>query len=188
MNFPQLRMETTKAKLELSIKQPVQEIEQRPADITIQQQPAELDIQRTPGMLSIDQSQARADMDLKSISRRIEDFAQQGYSDWLSGLERLAQQGDELMMIEDGGSPIPMQAKENSESPLYDFNVAFIPTPNSVRINYDPGRVDLNWKVNSPQIEVKTNKPIHQYTPGTVKGEMTQWPSLSISVEFDEKK
>ncbi|MCK6258678.1 DUF6470 family protein [Fictibacillus sp. KIGAM418] len=191
MNIPQLKMESVRGQLSLSITQPVQEIEQPAAELSIEQWPAELDIERTPGKLTIDQSQARADMDLKSISRRIEEFAQKGYSDWLEGMARLSQQGDELMRIENGGNAIASQAKENGESPMLEFNIAFIPSANSVKTNYEPGKVDLNWKVSHPKIEVKVNKPIHIYTPGIVHGGMKQWPSLTISVtglELDEKK
>ncbi len=191
MNFPQLTMESTQGQLSISITQPIQELEQPPAELSIEQPAVELEIERTPGKLTIDQSQARADMDLKSIAKRIEESAQLGYSDWLNGLARTSQQGDELMMIEKGGTPIPEQAKENSENPMLDFNIGFIPSANSVKTNYDPGKVDLNWKVNYPIIEVKLNKPKHSYTPGSVHSEMKQWPSLTINVvglELDEKK
>ncbi|MDR7073153.1 DUF6470 family protein [Fictibacillus barbaricus] len=190
MSFPQLRMESTFGQIALTIQKPVQEIEQSAAELSIQQPKAELDIQRTPGQLTIDQTQARADMDLKSISRRFEEFAQQGYEDWLSGLARIAQDGDELMMIENGGNPLAEQAKRNSESPIYDFNIGFIPSPFSVKINYQPSEVKLNWQTHQPVIDVKVNKPLHNYTPGSVSTEMKQWPSLFIDVvglNIDEK-
>ncbi|WNB92717.1 DUF6470 family protein [Bacillus sp. NEB1478] len=191
MNFPQLRMESTFGQIDINIQKSVQEIEQTPAELSIQQPRAELDIERTSGQLTIDQTQARADMDLKSISQRIEEFAQQGYEDWLSGLARMSQDGDELMMIENGGNPIAQQAKRNSESPIYDFNIGFIPSPFSVKINYQPGEVKLNWQTHKPEIDVKVNIPQHLYTPGSVQIEMKQWSSLYIDVvglNMDEKK
>ncbi|MFC7373029.1 DUF6470 family protein [Fictibacillus iocasae] len=191
MNVPQLRIQTTNAQLDLNIQKPTQEIEQRPADLSIQQPKAELQIETIPGKLSIDQTKAREDMDLKSIARRIEEFAQNGYSDWLSGIARMAQQGDALMMIEHGGHPIADQAKENSESPMYDFNIGFVPSAGSVKIDYQPAKVNIDIKDNKPVIEVCVNKPKHNYTPGVVHGEMKQWPSINIEViglEIDEKK
>jgi hypothetical protein len=190
MNFPQLRMESTFGQIALNIQKPVQKIEQLPAELSIQQLKAELNIEQTPGQLNINQTQAREDMDLKSISRRIKEFAQQGYEDWLSGLARMSQDGDELMMIENGGNPIAEQAKRNSGSPIYDFNIGFIPSPFSVKINYQPSEVKLNWQTHKPEINVIVNKPYHKYTPGSVNIEMNQWPSLFIDLvglNIDEK-
>jgi hypothetical protein len=191
MNFPQIKMESTPAFLGLNIQRPIQKIEQRPADLSIEQPKAELSIETTKGKLSIDQSGAREDMDLKSISRRIEDFADNGYQDWLTGLARVAQQGDDLMMIEHGGNPIANQAKVNSESPIYDFNIGFIPSHFSVKINYEPSHIKVHWNTHKPEINVRVNKPIHEYIPGKVLGEMKQWPSLKIEVlglHLDQKK
>ncbi|KZE64239.1 hypothetical protein AWM68_14160 [Fictibacillus phosphorivorans] len=181
MNVPQLRLESTNAKIGLSIQQPIQEIQQAPADLQIKQPKADLEVKRTPSQLTIDQTEAWADMDLKHISRRIEEFAQQGYEDWLTGLARMSQEGDDLMRVENGGNPIPDQAKVNSESPIYEFNIGFIPRANSVKINYQPSEVQLNWQTHKPEIDVKINRPIHQYTPGKVNVSMEQMPSLTIN-------
>jgi Family of unknown function (DUF6470) len=190
MNVPQIRLESTSAKIGLTIDKPVQEIQQQPADLMIKQPTPELQIDRSPSQLTIDQTEAWADMDLKHISRRIEEFAQKGYEDWLTGLSRLAQEGDDLMRIENGGNPIPEHAKMNSESPIYEFNIGFIPSDNSVKINYQPSVVKLNWQTHKPEINVKVNKPVHQYTPGPVNIDLTQKPSLSIDfvgLYVDEK-
>jgi hypothetical protein len=183
MQFPQIRLQSTFGQTEINIRQSVQEIEQPKADLSIQQPTAELDIQRTSSKLTIDQSKAREDMDLKNISRRIEEFAQQGYQDWLSGLGRLSQDGDELMMIENGGNAIAEQAKRNNEPPMLEFNIGWIPSASSVKIGYDPGRVDINWKVNKPIIDSKINKPIHNYTPGKAEVNLKTYPSLKIDFE-----
>jgi Family of unknown function (DUF6470) len=191
MNFPQLRMESTFGQLGLSTQKPVQEIEQPPADVSFVQPKAELTIDRRPGKLTIDQTQAWEDMDLKHIFKRIEEFAQNGYQDWLTGMERRAQEGDDLMRIESGGNPIPEHAKINSENPQFEFNIGFVPSHFSVKTNYQPSVLNINWKTNKPEIDVKVNKPRHDYTPGVIRGEMKQWPSLKIEVvglEFDEKK
>lgn len=181
MNVPQLRLESTNARIGLHTQQPVQEIQQAPADLQIKQPQAELEVNVTPGQLTIDQTEAWADMDLKHISRRIEEFAQRGYEDWLSGLARMSQEGDDLMRVENGGNPIAEHSKMNSESPIYEFNIGFIPRANSVKINYHPSEVQLNWKTHKPEIDVKINRPQHQYTPGKVNVSIEQMPSLTIN-------
>lgn len=183
MQFPQIRLQSTFGQTEINTRPAVQEIEQPKAELNIQQPAAELDVKRTPSRLTIDQTKAREDMDLKHISKRIEEFAQQGYEDWLAGLARLSQDGDELMMIENGGHPIADQAKRNSEHPMLEFNIGWVPSAGSVKVGYVPGKVDINWKVNKPIIESKINKPIYNYTPGKVEVSLKTYPSLKIDFE-----
>jgi hypothetical protein len=180
MNLPQIRIESKFAKIAIETTPPVQEIEQPPAELDLQQPPAEIKIEKTPSKLTIDQTKAWEDMDLKHIFRRIEEFAQQGYEDWLEGMARVSRQGDELMRIEDGGNPIAEQAKENSEDPMYEFNVGWVPSHFSVKTNYEPAKVHIDVKVNKPINNTKINKPIINYTPGKVTTELAQRNSLKV--------
>lgn len=184
MSMPQIRLESTPAKIELRTQNAMMEMEQPPADISIEQPAAEMDIDRRPSMLSIDQTKAREDMDLKHISKRIEEAAQLGYQDWLNGLARVSQDGDELMMIENGGNAIAEQAKRNGETPIYEFNIGWIPSAGGVQIKYDPGKLNVNWKANKPVIDIKANKPSMQYTAGKVDIDMKQYASLKVDFEI----
>jgi Family of unknown function (DUF6470) len=160
MNFPQIRLQSTPASIGIKTTPGRVEIETPPPALDIQQPKAKMEIERRPSKLTIDQTEARADMDLKSVRRRIEDFSRQGYEDWLSGLARVAQDGDELMRIENGGNAIAEQAKRNSEDPMYDFNIGWIPSAGSVKIQYDPGEVKVHVEpqkvINNTQV-VKPN-------------------------------
>jgi Family of unknown function (DUF6470) len=191
MNFPHLRMQSTKGELGLTITKPVQTIEQPQADMTIKQRSAEMDIETTPGKLDIDQTKAWEDMNLMHIFKRIDEYAQNGYQDWLSYLAKASSQGDQLMKIENKGNSLISQAKMNSESPILDYNVGFIPAAFSVKIDYQPAKVHIDWKIHQPEINVRVNKPRHHYSPGMVRGEMNQKPSLHIEViglNIDQKK
>ncbi len=180
MQLPQIRLQSTFAKIAIETTPPVQEIEQPPAELDLQQPPAEMKIETTPSKLTIDQTKAWEDMDLKHIFRRIEEFAQKGYEDWLEGIARVSRQGDELMRIEDGGNPIADQAKENSEDPIYDFNIGWVPSLFSVKTNFEPSKVHIDVNVNKPMNNTKINKPIINYTPGKVTTEIAQRNSLKI--------
>ena len=63
MQMPQIRMQSTSMQIGLNIEQPVQQLEQKAADLSIEQPKAMMEIQTTPGKLTIDQSKAREDMD-----------------------------------------------------------------------------------------------------------------------------
>lgn len=110
--------------------------------------------------------------------------AEQGYQDWLAGLARVAQDGDELMMIENGGHPLASQAKRNSEPTNLEFNIGWIPSAGSVKIEYEPTKLDINWRVNKPIIETQVNKPIFSSTPGLVEISLKQYPALKIDFEM----
>ncbi|WP_226682068.1 DUF6470 family protein [Sutcliffiella horikoshii] len=183
MLFPQIRLQSTFAQTELQIQKPVQQIEQPRAELSIEQPKTELTMSRTPGRLTIDQTQAREDMDLKSVGRRIEEAAQFGRQDWLAGLARVAQDGNELMQIENGGGAIVRQAKRNSEGLPKELNIGWIPSHFSVKINYVPGKLEIDVQERKPIIDAKTNKPVHDYTPGSTQVSMANHPSLEIDFE-----
>ncbi|HZG71727.1 MAG TPA: DUF6470 family protein [Chondromyces sp.] len=180
MQLPQIRLTSQQTAIQLDTQNPVQSIEQPKAILDIQQPPAELTIERTPARLTIDQTKAREDMDLKSIFRRTEEAAQLGYQDALQGIARRAAEGDELMRIEHGGNPIPSQARRNSEGPEKQFNIGWIPSHGSVKIDFTPGKVDIRVKTNPAINNSRPQKPIHDYQPGKVNISMKQYPSLDI--------
>ncbi|WP_445487933.1 DUF6470 family protein [Niallia sp. 03133] len=184
--FPQIRLQSTFGQIEITTRPGTMEIEQPKADLSIEQPAAEMNIERTPSKLTIDQTKAREDVDLKSIRVRKEEAAQLGKQALLEGIARRIQDGDELMRIENGGNPIKTQAKRNSEGPPKQFGLAWIPSAGSVKVGYDPGNVEINWKTHAPTIETTINKPIFTYRPGEVNISLKQYPSLTI--DFDNLK
>ncbi|MBO0997841.1 hypothetical protein IOC57_08790 [Bacillus sp. SD075] len=180
MQIPQIRLQSTAMKIGLNIEQPIQQIEQRPAVQSIEQPKAILEIQTTPGKLTIDQSQAREDMDLKSLSRRVDEFAQRGYQDWLAGMARRSQQGTELRHIEKGGNALADQARHNSKGPGKQFNLGWIPSHFSVKLDYQPAEVKIEAIAQKPIIDARINRVNHTYTPGSVDVEILQKNALDI--------
>ncbi|WP_338368149.1 DUF6470 family protein, partial [Enterococcus faecium] len=113
MQLPQIRSQTIFAPTEIRITPAKLEIQQRPADLRIEQPKADLSIERITSTLTIDQTKAREDVGMISVARKTEMDAQQGRSDLLAGISRRIQEGNEMMMIENGGNPIASQAKRN---------------------------------------------------------------------------
>jgi hypothetical protein len=183
MRLPQIRMESTNAKIEIQTQKGQQEIQQPTASLSIQQPMAEMEVEKTPSRLTIDQSKAHADIDLKSTSQRVAEAAQQGRQDVLEGIARRSQEGEAMMKIENGGNAIAQIAKKHKILPDHEFGIGWIPSVGSVRIDYDPGRLDINWKVHKPIIDSQINMPIINYQPGNVDVSMKQYQSLKI--DFD---
>lgn len=182
MDFPQIRIQTTNALLNIHTQPGQLSIEQPSAELSIQQPPAEMEINRQPGQLTIDQTKAWDNLNLKSVLKASEDAAQQGHQDVMDGIARRVQEGDELMKIENKGNPMKEQAKRH-----YLFNgyqkKGWYPTTDLVDIHYDPGKLDINWKINPAIIDSKANPPIINYTPGTIDFSLKQYPSVKIDID-----
>ena len=180
MNIPKLQVQTTKAQIGLYTQKPVQQIEQPKANLDLQQPKAIQTMETTKAQLSIDTEQARADLDLKSSSRRVAEVAQYAVQTLQEGIGRRAEEGNQLMRIENGGSPISSQAKQWGYQPYSSLSIKFIPSHDSVKVNFQPGSVDI--KVEPQQVINNTtiSKPIHNYTPGKVTVEMQQLASIQI--------
>ncbi|MEK3992166.1 DUF6470 family protein [Robertmurraya sp. FSL R5-0851] len=183
MKIPQIRMQTTPAHIGISTKKGEMSIEQPLGDLQIEQPKAFLNITKIPGKLTIDQTQARADIDLKSVKLRIEDAARLGKQDLLSGIARRIQEGADLMQIENGFNAISSISKRNIEGEKKEFNIGWVPSIGSVKISYEPGKVDVEATPNKPKIEYNLNKPIINYNPSEVTINLKQHASLKIDFE-----
>jgi len=180
MNIPKLQIQSTNAQIGLTTQRAVQEIEQPSANIDLQQPKAEMSMETTKSQLSIDAYEARESMDYKTSISRTREIAQQSMQDAQEGTARRAQEGDELMRIENGGNPLADQAKRRFRQPYSSINIKFIPKAGSVKINFEPGNVDIKIEPQKVINNSTINKPIHNYTPGKVKVDLLQEPSLKI--------
>ncbi|MFB7035420.1 DUF6470 family protein [Bacillus altitudinis] len=183
MQIPRLLMEQTYAKLQMSTTPSKQEVEQPRAELEIQQPRAVMNIRRTPSKLTIDQTEAFADMDIKSIFRRSEEWAAEGKRAIGEGMGRRAEEGSELIKIENGGNAIAEFAKINGSPPAKQFNIGVIPSFFSVKIHYQPSELKIDVEPQKAIIEATPHKPIVNYQPGKVHIDMLQYPELKIEVD-----
>lgn len=182
LRIPQLTMQATFPQLSITIERGYMHMRQQQAELSIEQPKPQLEMKTTPPRLTIDQTEAWADMDLKHIFRRIEEAAQEGYASWLSYLETTAIQGDELMRIEQGGDVLAMQAQANSERPPFDYNVGLIPRPFSVKIDFEPGRIDMYWQTSGARIHIEPRPVQIDYKPNVVHIDLARHNELRIDV------
>jgi len=178
--MPKLNVQTTKGLLGLSTTKPVQHIEQRPATLSIEQPKAVQTFQTTKPQLQIDTTQARADVDLKSSMMRWEEVASYSRQTISEGTARRASEGSEMMRIENGGNAFASIAQRSGRQ-MKTLGIKFIPSYGSVKVNFTPGKVDIQSEQQKAIISAQINKPTHDYTPGKVAAEMIQYPSIDIS-------
>lgn len=181
MKLPQIRLQSQQALISHETINAKQNIQQPKAELDIQQPPAQMTIYRTPSKLTIDQTAAREAVNIKSIRKQMKEYADNGHQEALQGIARRAQQGNQLMKIENGGNVLALQAKQNGERSEKQFNIGFIPPLFSVKLHYEPTKIDIDWQVNKVINNTKTNKPIFDYEAGKVEVGLRQKESLDIT-------
>ncbi|WP_419877942.1 DUF6470 family protein [Brevibacillus centrosporus] len=192
MRLPQIRMEQQFIKLGLDIQKPVQEIQQPKAELNIRQEPAIIEIHSPQGELSIDSSEAQANLDLRSPARRIRDNAEYGQQKWLEAIAQISLEGDRLAAIENKGNPIADLAFEDSG--IYEGKeiiAAGSIVGDGIEIRYDAKKPVINVTVRGYHMDPEIKKPVLNYTPGKVRGEIEKWNSLTIDfvgLYMDQKR
>ncbi|WP_066290378.1 DUF6470 family protein [Bacillus sp. FJAT-29937] len=183
MRLPSIQINATSAKLEIQKTPTTIQMRQPMADMTIRQPHAQIDYQQRDATIQIDQSEAFADAGLKPISRHIREWAEKGEQQAKQAIATIAQQGDQMMKIEQGGLVIPQIAKTNSEDPIREFNIGFMPSSASkVKIQYSPGAFHMKVDQQEPIIKIKPNQPVINVNPGKTNIYLKQKSSISFSV------
>jgi hypothetical protein len=180
MQIPQIRLQQTHAQIGLRIKQPVQELQQKPAELSIKQESAKMSIENKPSQLRIDDEQFWNDLGFKSIPTFSQENAQQGREAALEYMATKSQEGDQLAKIENKSDQIVGFAIEKVLPPKADFNIGFIPRAGSVKIQFTPAELHINWKKGGADIQVTPNKAIHNYKPGKTEVYLQQRQQLQI--------
>lgn len=185
MRLPQIQIHTSDAKIDLHIAKPQQHIKQPKATLHIEQPAAILEISTKRGILKLDSSQARRDLGLIGPIEATKNAAIEGKQAALSGIARRAREGRQIMMSAgkgQGRAIVQNIAKQNHRPHHVPFNIKFVPSIGSVKIDYSPGTTEVNIQKRDPIIDAKVNKPIHEYAPGKVTGTMVQRPDVDIDV------
>ncbi|GIO26431.1 DUF6470 family protein [Ornithinibacillus bavariensis] len=180
MELPQIRMQSQMAKIYMVSQPARQAIRQPKADLSIQQPHAEISMRTIPAKLTIDQTQAWEEMNLLSVERLNEKYAQDGKQAVLEGIGRRSSQGTELMKIENKGKPLISQSFQNAYEPMRELGIKFVPSPFSVKTHYQPSNVEIDIQPKKPIIHAQSNKPEVTYVPGSVDISMAQYQSLEI--------
>ncbi|MFG6114698.1 DUF6470 family protein [Halobacillus sp. MO56] len=182
MNFPQIRLSSQRAAINIEIQPARQSIGQPKAQQSIQQPKADMSIRQRPGKLTIDQSNAWHNLGLKSSQVRTRETAEHARKTLLEGIATTSREGDELMRIEQGGNPIPDQAARNAVW-NFDYQPGGMPAYDLVELNYQAQRPEINITRNTPVIEAVPQKVRHDYKPGKVDVSMDKYASLNIDFE-----
>ena len=186
MNIPQIQISTTDIKMDYNITKPFQRIQQPQATLNISQPAATLEINTTNAKLDINMDQMWADLGMKPNGQLIREYAQMGRQESLKGISRRVGEGNQMMRSAGKGmgrATIQNIAKQNhGPERAGPYNIKYIPSIGSVKVNITPGTTDVNIQRNAPKIDVKVNKPIMDFTYGKVSGTMMVRPDVQVDV------
>ncbi|GGC83003.1 hypothetical protein GCM10007216_11970 [Thalassobacillus devorans] len=179
MEFPQIRLSSERAYLGIRVERGHQSIEQPKAELHIQQPKADMSIKQLPGKLTIDQTNAWQNLGLKSSRVRTEETADHAKRTVLEGTARMAEEGDELMRIENGGEPLADQAARNAIW-QFDYPLDGMPVYDLVSIDYQANEPEISFTKNEPVIEAVPQKVRYDYQPRKVEVFMQKYGALDI--------
>ncbi|MCF6093416.1 DUF6470 family protein [Microaerobacter geothermalis] len=182
MQLPRIQIEQTYAQIGIKTTPSTQEIRQPQADLNLRQIPAKLEIERIPSRLNIDQSQAWAEVNLKDPIQLTRDESERAKQLALEGIARIVEEGNQLAAIENQGDSIAEIALQNTITGPVDYNVGFIPSYGSVRIDYQPAQLNFNWTINGVEMNPVIKQPEISYQPGKVEVYVKQKNSISFQV------
>ncbi|WP_048601392.1 DUF6470 family protein [Rubeoparvulum massiliense] len=182
MQLPRLEIQQQSIKMALQSEKPQQQIQQPKADVQIEQLPAILEIHTTPSRLEIDQTKCFADVGRKHVFRMNTEFATEAQQAALAAIAQIAQEGDALRTIEQPGTKISMLSEQKANPPLRELAIVFLPRYGSLKMNFTPADLQINWQKRGTQINITPQKVIHEYTPGKVAGSISQWHGIQIDV------
>jgi len=180
LQIPQIKLHQTYAQIGLRTTQPVQEIHQQPADLSIEQTPAQMEIERQPAQLEIDQEQAWQDLGFKSVSVMTSENADFAEQEVFNALAEIAEEGDRMAAIQNKTNVFADIAAEKALPGPIDFTIGVVPSYGSVKLHYTPAEVHINWQQGGAKIDSTPHQPVHNYTPGQTEVYMRQMQDLQI--------
>src|SRR5690625_3380477 len=122
-------------------------------------------------------------MNLMSTRRLNEIHAAEGMRAASEGTGRRAEQGAELIKIENNVNVIAEQAVQNQSPKMKTLSLTYIPSPFAVKLHYERGDIQIGVQENKPIIESQINKPEIIAHRGSVNISMEQYAELHI--DFD---
>lgn len=162
MELPSIQIQSVHGKIGLQSQRPPLQIKQPNADLSIHQEHVDtLKISRKASKLSIDQTEAFADAHLKGGLRSFKEFLAKTEQKVSQYMQKKASEANQLLRIENGGDVIPGIAAQNSELyPRRELNVAQMPKPFQVKVDYQPSELEFQVSRSEPEISVTRREPM----------------------------
>lgn len=175
-----LEIRTTPAKLSIRTTKPQQSIEQPRAQVEGGFTLSKIRVEATLPKVQIDQNQSFNESGLKDNQSFSAEYVAYAKQKMQQSIGRIAEQGNQLTNIHQGGNPIADQALYNAFDQFYnEFGMVTMPRTRP-QITLIEGRVDIQVTEGENNQRVIAQKPRINNQPGKVEKQMEQYNSISI--------
>lgn len=179
-SIPQIQISQQPALIGIDADLGTQNIRQPRPTYEMQVEQPKLEIRQPRGELEIDQSRAWDALGQGPILQAMSRIYSQSHDIAMQGIARIVENGNRMAAIHLGGNPIAEIAKDLSIShPEFNYygeasidNVDITYTPHKAEISVTDGKVNVNARVNPPEIE---------YNRGKLDIYMRQYPKVEIT-------
>ncbi|GAE33031.1 DUF6470 family protein [Halalkalibacter akibai] len=161
MQLTSLHIHQNDAKIGLNSSRPGPQIKQQAPDMQIKQNHNNLiEISTTASQMFIDQTEAFADANLKHPLRVANEQAGKALQQVSKYVAKTAQQGDQMMKIENGTGAFARIAKVNSEPAPVQVNIGYMPkSADRVKFDFQPAKVNIRAREYQTEIHVNRRDP-----------------------------
>lgn len=173
-----LQINTIRPQIQINTINGQMEIRQPKGEQSIHTTMPKVKIESETPRVIIDQYQCFAESGLKNYLDLTKEAARLGYQKVLEGITRIVEDGNRMAQIENGMPPaIPELAEKNAWEEL-DYNIDTIPKSRP-KIDVE-GSLNIDWELGRVNIDYKINKPIINFQRGKVEIYLKQKPSIEI--------
>lgn len=166
----EIEMKTTNAKIEYS---------RGTAEMEVSCDQGQLSIKSRPIRLNLDTFEARNSIS-PTLSRAIQNNAQQGVQAAYEATATYAQQGQLLLKTKIGQELITQFAAEAQTKDLKtNVGIQFLPST-GVDIDWDEGEMNIRYEMDKLQFDWKFNQGDFKFTPSDIEISVTQKPDVVI--------
>lgn len=141
--------------------------------------PPVVETRQPQGELTIDMTPCRYSIGLKNNTDFVRDNAALGRQTVMDAIARIAQEGDQMARIENKTNALADIAANAMISEAPDITWAHIASP---EISYQANSVQFNPMVGTLNYTVQPGKIEGDYQPASLDIQVTQYPSIKISV------
>jgi len=175
-----LEIRTTPAILGHNITKPQQSIEQPKAQVEGGFTLPQVRVEATLPKVAIDQNQSFNESGLKHVKSFSEDYVAFAKQKMQESIGRIAEQGNQLANVHEGGNVIADQGLYNAFDQFYhEFGMVTMPRTRP-QIDLIEGQVNINVTEGQNNQRVVAQKPRIDYQPGKIERYMKQYNSISI--------
>ena len=150
------------------------------ANLEIDRHAGGLRVKSQPIRLNLDTFEARDSIRPASDASSIRAYAQQGKQSAYKATATFAQQGELMLKANLGQDVISQIASRAIQDEPADINVEFLPKPGSVKMDWDPGQMEISFEMDKLNFDWRINKNQFEFIPGDIEISVTQKPDLVI--------